>query len=64
VIKSLVQVCLPKSIGQNGMINYVPAKCDQITCTNMFALDHRPEMYDTLSSYQVRSNHEYVSLRA
>ena len=31
VIKSLVQVCLPKSIVQNGMIHHVPAKCDQ-TC--------------------------------
>ena len=29
VIKSLLHLCLPKSIGQNGMIHYVPAKCNQ-----------------------------------
>ena len=32
VEKSLVQVCLTKSVGQNGMLHYVPAKCDQVTC--------------------------------
>jgi hypothetical protein len=32
-MESLVQVCLPKSVGQNGIIYYVPAKCEQITCT-------------------------------
>ena len=41
VIKSLVEVCLPKNriiekflpkiVGQNGMIHYVPAKCEQNT---------------------------------
>jgi hypothetical protein len=35
VIESLVQVCLPRSIGQKGMIHLVPAKCGQITCTGM-----------------------------
>jgi len=30
--KSHVQVCLPEGVGQNGMIHYVSAKCDQITC--------------------------------
>jgi len=28
---------MPKSIGQNGMIHCVPAKCDQITCRSMSA---------------------------
>jgi hypothetical protein len=37
VIKLFVQVCLPKIVGQNGMIYEVPAKCDQITCSSMFA---------------------------
>ena len=32
MIKSFVQVCLPTSIGQKGMIYVVPAKRDQITC--------------------------------
>ena len=32
-----VLVCMPKSIGQNGMIHFVPAKCDEITCTSMSA---------------------------
>jgi len=35
VNKSLVQVCLPKSFGQKGMIYYVPAECEQNTCTGM-----------------------------
>jgi len=49
-MESLVQVCLPKSIGENGMIHYVPAECDQITCSGMSAQNHRPEWNDTINS--------------
>jgi hypothetical protein len=51
--KSLLQVCLPKSIGQNGMIHLVLAKCDQITSTSKSALEHWSEWIDTLSSCQM-----------
>jgi hypothetical protein len=34
-----VQVCLPRSIVQKGMLHLVPAKCDQITCTSMSAYE-------------------------
>jgi len=37
VIKLFVQVCLLRIVGQNGMINEVPAKCEQISCTSMSA---------------------------
>jgi len=37
VIESLVQVCLPKGLGLNGMIHKVIVKCGQITCTSMNA---------------------------
>jgi len=37
VIKLLVQVCLPKIVGQNGLIHYVAAMCERITCTIMSA---------------------------
>ena len=53
MIESLVQVILPKSIGENVMVHVVPAKCDQITCTSMSALEHRSELKDKLSSCQV-----------
>jgi hypothetical protein len=53
VIKLISQVILPTSIGQNGMTLVVPAKCDQITCTSMSALEHRSELKDKLSSCQV-----------
>jgi hypothetical protein len=52
-MKSLVQLCLAMSIGQNGMIHLVPAKCDQITCTSMSALEFWSEWNDTISSCQV-----------
>jgi hypothetical protein len=32
VIESLVQVWQPKSIGKNGLLHYVCAKCKEITC--------------------------------
>ena len=51
VIKSLVKVCLPESVGQSGMIHSVLAKCDRITCT--FAYGHRSEWNNTLSSFHV-----------
>jgi len=38
VIKSLVQVGLPKGLDQNGIIHWVLFKCGQITCTSMYAL--------------------------
>jgi len=37
VVKSRVQVCLPRRTGQKGMMHLVSAKCDQITCTSMSA---------------------------
>ena len=33
--QSLVQISLTKSVGQNRMLHFVPAKCDEITCTSM-----------------------------
>jgi hypothetical protein len=48
--KLLVQVCLPMSVGQNGMIHLVSAKCDRITCTRMTAKERWSEWNDTLGS--------------
>jgi len=36
-IKSFEEVRLPKGRGLNGIIIYVPDKCDQITWTSMSA---------------------------
>ena len=37
MIEALVNLCLPKSIGQNGMIHYVPEKCEIFTCASKSA---------------------------
>ena len=50
---SLVQVCLPKSIGQNGMMLKIPGKCGQITCTSMSAYEHYSERNDICRSCQL-----------
>ena len=66
VIESFVQVCLPNSRGQNGIIIYDPAKCDQIIWTSLSAYEHWSEWNDTLSSFQLLSNHlhKYVVLKS
>jgi hypothetical protein len=46
-MESLVQVCLPRSIGQKGMIYLVPANCDQITIASIC------EWNDILSTCQI-----------
>ena len=48
MIKSLAQVCLLKWGVQSEMAHKVPAMCDQITCTNVYALDHRSDWKDKL----------------
>ena len=49
-MNSLVHIYLAKNIGQNGMIKFVPGKCDEIICTSMSAKGHRSEWNDTLCS--------------
>jgi len=53
VIKSLVQVCMRRSIGQIGVKHLVPAKCEQISCTSMSALEHRSELKEKFIYCQV-----------
>ena len=53
VMESLVQVCLPRSTGQKGVIHVVPASCIQITFTSMSAEEHWSELNDTLIPFHV-----------
>jgi len=55
-IKSLVQVCFPRSKGQNGIIHLFSAKSDQITGKSMCATEHSSEYNYTLSSNSLGQN--------
>jgi len=47
---------LPKSVGQHGMLHYVPALCAKITYTSMSASERWSKWNDTLGSCEVCSN--------
>jgi hypothetical protein len=62
VIKSVVELCLPKI----GLKHLDPAKCDRIPCTSVTASERWWIWNDTLSSTQIPTKllYRYVRLRA